>query len=367
MTEEQSHPVSKRSRLKTFLCTYFVLLGIAYGALKAWSMQVQSLRNELQAQWDDNLRGTDSRSILLKSLEGQLKAKFTDEYLANTRIPYALWQLRDPERFPIREGSKIVSCIDDPTEADGRYGRLKAGEFIRLGVYVPAGQNKLLHGFKVDARQKDKSLPALVVHSAEAGQFHEVRISVRSENEKSYLVITVDPSSAQPETSEYMIGDADCEVTFDRRGLWCHWMLPNEQTGWCNAFAQRVMEYGGWQNQSDLPNSVAKFDVRVGKDRNSEAKNFSLRFGVQSDSPASASAVVVASRSKDLLKRVSAEGARWKSPSDGERAVRALLGGDFFGGVMEVVPTIEEIFEPENGSDRLIFRNGWAEKTLDPW
>ena len=371
MTEGQSVPVTNLRRLVILVGVYGAVIAVLCLGLGAWCLREISQQKKLEAEFEDILSEKDPRHTLLKSLEGQLQVKFTEEYLANTRIPYALGQFREPDRFPIRDGSEIVACLDDPTEADGRYGRLKAGEFIRLLVYVPAGNNKLIHGFKCE--RGDKSLPERVVHNVDAGQVHEVQISVRSENNKTLLVIVVDPESSSPETNEYSICDANSQVTFDRRGIWCHWMMPNEQLGWCSAFAGRISAYGGWRYQSDLPNTMLRLDVSIRKDGNSQARSFSLRFGVQSDSPESVSALVVASRSKDFVKRISEDGARWKSPSDGQRAIRAVLPDGplqwFFGGtaIPEVVPTIEEIFEPADGSDHLIFRKGWAEKTLEPW
>lgn len=103
---------------------------------------------------------------------------------------------------------------------------------------------------------------------------------------------------------------------------WC--VMPNESLGASHAVADHWAIWHGWMNQSDLPNKLLDLEISDGKN------TFNLQFGIQSDAPASAQAIVVASQSRKFLRRISRVDSAQDSRSHAEEAVTALFGDPTF-------------------------------------
>lgn len=317
--------------------------------MAAWYWYETKTLQRKSDEWESFVTQTDPQNVQLKQLQTLLVPRYADEYFTMWRLWSIVGQLNTREQFPVTEGPAIVSCLHHPGERyNSRWSPLNGGEPIRVVFYLPPGNHRLLHGFRSDYRNCKLTLPEKVVHDVAAGQVHEVKIFLEKEGEATHLRMTLDETTIEGCVLQGTL------ISLDQRGPGFCCQVPNMCIGPCDL----VQTEPTWKFSSAMPNQLLRLEV---SDR---TNRFELRFGIESDAPDTGSAVILAARSRDFLRRISADGQKWKSPSDAAVALRSFIPDISF---PNDVPQIDEVFETPDGSARLIFREGWAEKTKEPW
>lgn len=318
--------------------------------IAAWFFYETGRLQQLAIENNAVSQGSDSLSTRLKELETTLAVPYADHRQKMSSFMSIFSQMSLQDAFPITDGTAIVSLARqlNPSSAS-RQKSYRRDYPVRLTCYIPPGDHQIIHGFQIGLNQSQLELPDRVVQSTEPGKVHEVTISIGRSDGASVLVINSSSPSLKMTTHEYRLGDDNVTMRFREAQSW--YRVPNENPGTTDLLEYEIP----WNRKSDLPNQILSLFIENGQNR------FDLRIGVESVAPASASALILASRSRDFLQRLSGE---YKLPSS-ELALKSWFPGhgQF---VPERIPQFEEIFEPPDNSGRLIYRKGWAAKTLEP-
>ncbi len=312
---DSANPNSPRLRIEASKWAAIIpcLALLANLVIAVWYFRESGDHQRLSSESDTILRETDSLSIRLQGLEAELAAHRAKYRRTMSQFMSIVSQMHGRDIFPVTDGPAIVSSaklLNVPPEMPHEIDR--GDNPVRLTCYIPKGNHRLIHGFRFDSDRCKLELPDRVVHPTRPGEIHKVTMSVRKENGVAILVISPEPRSSDDDVKEYRLGDDAVWISWRRARSW--YRIPNENPG-----LPDLLEYEiPWNCTSDLPNQILWLDVTDGKNK------FELRFGVESDAPASALALILASRSRDFLQRVSGE---YKPPSDAEIALQGLLGG----------------------------------------
>lgn len=354
MTNEATKPRSS-AMAKSLPKWLMILAGVALLTnltIVVWFCYETRKRQQLVSENNVVQDGSDSLSTRLQELEKKLAVRRADYRRTMSQFMSIVSQMHGQDAYPISDGPGIVSSARQLNPSPASPQKSYRGDHpVRLTCYIPPGNHQLIHGFQIDSNRSPLELPDRVVQPTEPGKIHEVTISVGRSDGAAVLVINTTPPSSNTTVHEYRLGDDTVEMSF--RGARSWYRIPNENPGTPDLLENEIP----WNRKSDLPNQILWLHVTNGKD------SFDLRFGVESDAPASASALILASRSRDFLQRISGE---YKPPSDAEVALRWLFPGPSLS-VPEHTPRLEEIFDPPDTSGRLIYRKGWATKTLEPY
>ena len=344
-------PTSARSlkNVSVILAAVAFLLNLM---IATWLFYETGRLQQLASENEALLDGSDSLSTRLKELEKKLAASHADYRRTMSQFMSIVSQMHLEDAFPVTDGPAIVSSARRLTTLPESTQTTPSNDDpVRLTCYIPPGDHQFIHGFQFDSKRCQLKLPNRVVHPTEPGKIHKFEVSLTKNDGSAVLVISSTSPSSKTTAHAYPLGDNNVSIRF-QSGQSCY-MVPNE-----NPRTPDLLEYEiPWNLKSDLPNQILRLEITDGKN------SFNLRIGVESDTPASASALILASRSREFLQRISGE---YMPPSDAEVALKWMLPG-LSQPVPERTPRFDEIFEPPDNSGRLIYRNGWAAKTLEPY
>lgn len=248
--------------------------------IAAWFFYETSRLQQLASENEAVASGEDSLSTRLKELEKELEVCHAEYRMTMSQFMSIVSQMNHQGVFPITDGPAIVSSAIQLNPAPESPQKAYRGDDpVHLTCFIPSGNHQLIHGFRFDSNRCQLDLPDRVEQQTEAGKIHEVTISVSRSDGAAVLVIK--SSSSKSTIHEYRLGTDNVEMNFRLARSW--YRVPNENPGTPDLLEIEIP----WSRTSDLPNQILWLDITNGKNR------FEFGIGVESDTPASASAQIL--------------------------------------------------------------------------